>query len=149
MSRRDRSNEQVCILVARDRTGATTDWLLDTLSAETVTKALPHTLSHDTLLCSDGHPAYRAFASTAGITHRPINLTKGNRVVDKVFHIQNVNAYHSRLKAWMRHFKGVATRYLTNYLGWFRWIEQKETMATPDQFLLDASGSLSLCLTNT
>ncbi len=34
-----------------------------------------------------------------------------------VFHIQNVNAYHSRLKTWMRRFNGVATKYLPSYLG--------------------------------
>ena len=29
-------------------------------------------------------------------------------------HINNVNAYHSRLKEWMRRFHGVATRNLPN-----------------------------------
>ena len=38
-------------------------------------------------------------------------------------HINNVNAYHSRLKAWLRRFHGVATRNLPNYLGWRRALE--------------------------
>ena len=41
-----------------------------------------------------------------------------------VEHIQNVNAYDSRLKLWMRRFHGVATKYLDNYLGWRRWLER-------------------------
>ena len=42
----------------------------------------------------------------------------------EIFHIQNVNAYTSRLKDWLRPFKGVASWYLPNYLGWRRAIEQ-------------------------
>ena len=33
-----------------------------------------------------------------------------------VYHLQNVNAYDSRLKNWMGRFHGVATKYLENYL---------------------------------
>ena len=47
--------------------------------------------------------------------HKSLNLTKGIRVIEKVFHIQNVNAYHGRLHGWMYRFKGVATKYLDNY----------------------------------
>jgi hypothetical protein len=39
---------------------------------------------------------------------------------EKVFHVQGVNAYHSRLKNWMARFNGVATQRLPNYLTWRR-----------------------------
>jgi len=42
-------------------------------------------------------------------------------VIKGIFHIQNVNAYHSRFKGWMERFHGVATRYLRNDLGWRGW----------------------------
>ena len=32
-------------------------------------------------------------------------------------HIDNVNAYHSRLKQWLARFNGVATKNLPNYLA--------------------------------
>src|SRR5450830_970954 len=51
--------------------------------------------------------------------HGP-NLHAGLRKRGAV-HVQNVNAYHSRLRGWLSIFHGVATRYLSNYLGW-RWI---------------------------
>ena len=47
-------------------------------------------------------------------------------VVEKVFHIQNVNAYHGRLKNWISRFHGVASKYLENYLSWFRFMETTE-----------------------
>ena len=45
-------------------------------------------------------------------------------MVAGVYHVQNVNAYDSRLKDWIRRFRGVATRYLDSYLGWFRAIDR-------------------------
>jgi hypothetical protein len=58
-----------------------------------------------------------------GIEYHAVNLSAGIRV-DGAWHIQNVNAYHSRLKAWVYQFRGVATCYLANYLSWFRAIDR-------------------------
>jgi hypothetical protein len=60
------------------------------------------------------------------VAHRPINQSAGIRVVAGVYHVQNVNAYDSRLKDWIRRFHGVATRYLDSYLGWFRAIDRTQ-----------------------
>jgi len=80
-------------------------------------------LAPDALLCTDTGRAYGVIARQIGIRHEPINVSAGEYVRNGVFHIQNVNAYDSRLKAWMRPFNGVATRYLHSYLGWRRMIE--------------------------
>jgi len=37
--------------------------------------------------------------------------------------VQNVNAYHRRLREWLAPFHGVASRYLPNYLGWRRILD--------------------------
>ena len=41
----------------------------------------------------------------------------------------------SRLKDWMRPFKGVASWYLPSYLGWRRAIEQFGQNFTPERCL--------------
>lgn len=47
-----------------------------------------------------------------------------NSVLKKgIYHIQHVNNFHNRLKTWMDRFQGVVTKYLDNYLYWFRWLE--------------------------
>ena len=56
------------------------------------------------------------------------------------FHIQNVNAYHSRLKNWMARFHGVATKYLVNYLGWRRMLERYKHIIRPAHCLQEAVG---------
>jgi hypothetical protein len=33
-----------------------------------------------------------------------------------IYHIQHINAFHSKLKKWMDRFNGVATKYLANYI---------------------------------
>jgi len=55
-------------------------------------------LASDAVLCTDSGKALGAAVREIGITHRPINLAAGIRVVGKIYHVQNVNAYDSRLK---------------------------------------------------
>lgn len=118
------SREQVPVLVARDRAGSTADAILPADDKTSVVAVLGPLLPKDTILCSDGSGTLAAAAKTLGVAHRPINLSAGIRVVAGVYHVQNVNAYGSRLKDWVRHFRGVATRYLDSYLGWFRAIDR-------------------------
>lgn len=47
-----------------------------------------------------------------------------------LYHIQNVNALHSRLKQWIARFKGVATKYLDNYLAWFLFVDSRSNEST-------------------
>lgn len=123
-AKRGLSKEQVPVLVARDRAGSTADFILEADDKTHVAAALKPILPKDTILCTDGSSTLAAAAKEIGVTHRPVNLSKGIRVVAGVYHVQNVNAYDSRLKDWMRRFKGVATRYLDSYLGWYRAIDR-------------------------
>ena len=86
--------------------------------------ALKPFVSADVVLYTDGSSALTAAARALGVEHHAVNLSAGVRV-DGAWHVQNVNAYHSRLKTWVREFNGVATRYLENYLGWFRTLDRE------------------------
>ena len=121
---RGTGKDQVPVLVVRDRSGATADFMLNALDKKTIEPPLRAILAKDAIFCSDGAAVYRSVAHSLGITHRPVNLSAGIRVIAGVYHIQNVNAYDSRLKQWMKRFHGVATKYLENYLGWRRWLER-------------------------
>ena len=135
-----RSREQVCVLVARDRAGATLNRVLPEFSKDALVNALQPVLAEDVLLCSDGLSVYKAFATETGVVHKAVNVSAGIRVVEKVFHIQNVNAYHSRFKTWIRRFNGVATKYLPNYLGWYRWLDGNANEPIPQAWFLTAVG---------
>ncbi len=122
-AKRGLSNEQVPVLVARDRSGATADFVLPADDSDCASKALKPLLAQDAILCSDGSHVMAATARKLKVEHHAVNLSAGIRV-DGAWHVQNVNAYHARLKDWMRRFKGVATKYLDSYLGWFRALER-------------------------
>jgi transposase-like protein len=137
-AKRGLSKEQVPVLIARDRSTCTTDAVLDRADTQAIRSVLEPIVDPDAVLCSDGNAIYRAFSEQVHIVHKPINLSAGIRVVDHAFHIQNVNAYDSRLKTWMVRFHGVATKYLPNYLGWRRCLERFAETLTPSLFLAQA-----------
>ena len=139
-AKRGLSSEQIPVLIARDRTPETTDAVLQNASTHAVRAVLEPILDHDAVLCSDGSPVYVSLAKQLHIAHQPVNIRAGIRVVDKAFHIQNVNAYDSRLKGWMARFHGVATKYLSNYLGWRRSLERFSSRLTPDLFIAQVLG---------
>jgi transposase-like protein len=142
-SRRGLGAEQVPALIARDRAGHTVAAVLPDLGADAIGVALGPAIAGDAVLCSDGAKAYAAFATLRGNRHEPINVAAGVRVRDGAFHIQNVNAYHGRLKGWMGRFNGVATRYLPNYLGWRRALERAPEPSVAKTWLLAAVRPIS------
>ena len=126
--RRGISRELDCILVARDRSRQTVDAVTGrgTVSKVQLERHLRPFLDRDVLLVTDANPAYRAFARAHGIAHQAVNVSAGERHrlgPHGAIHVQNVNAYHGRLREWLAPFHGVASRYLPNYLGWRRMLD--------------------------
>jgi len=133
--KRGRSDEQVTVLVARDRHGTTTDYVLPQFNAETVAEVLKPVIALDSVLCTDSSPVLAAFARRNGLLQYAINASAGERVLFNTFHVQNVNAYHSRLKRWMDRFHGVSTKWLSRYLGWWRMLDGHQSELSPAQVL--------------
>ena len=129
--KRGLSDEQVPVLITRDRAGSTRATVLPNRSAKAIDSAIGKELPKDGVLCSDNWRAFGKIAKKHRIRHEPINFHKGQRVRDKTWHIQNANARHSRLKSWIAPFKGVATKYLPKYLAWHHVLDGKADL--PDQ----------------
>jgi len=75
-----------------------------------------------TVLCSDAHGTWKAFAKNEVITHVALNASK-KRSVSNIYHIQNVNGFHGRFKRWLERFNGVSSKFLNNYLAWFCFLD--------------------------
>lgn len=134
-SRRGMSREHDVVLVVCDRSGATTDQIIPRLDTAHLAAVLQPVLPADTVLCTDGSGGLTAAARHIGVEHHAINNSAGQRVVG-AWHINNVNGYHSRLKNWLRRFKGVASSYLHNYLGWFRTLDRFSSVGLKPASLL-------------
>ena len=132
--------DQIPIMVVRDREGHTADFKLKRLNGAHVAAALAPLVDSDAILCSDGAAVYSTFAKQHGITHQVVHAKAGQRIREGAFHIQHVNAYHSRLKLWMARFHGVATKYLEHYLGWRRMLERYQQTIQPCHCLQEAVG---------
>jgi transposase-like protein len=139
-SKRGLSAEQIPVLVARDRSGATIDAVLPCLDIASMTAVLGQVITRGSELCCDGGKVISGFARRARIKTHVLAAPGAPMPNAPQFHINNVNAYHSRLKEWMRRFHGVATDNLPNYLSWRRTIEAFSNAATPEAWIRAAGG---------
>lgn len=126
------SAEQIPVVVARDRSGHTCDAVLQERSAREVGLRIGAHIDANSLLCIEKSRILMKFAKSAGLAFELIG-TKQRKGREKVFHVQTVNAYHSRLKNWMVRFNGVATERLPNYLAWRRL--QEAHLSSPQEWL--------------
>lgn len=121
-AQRGLSREQIPVLVARDcSTGKTLTKALPSRTAKDIGKALVPALAMDVVLCSDNASAYRTLAKAMDIELRCVPANPKKKRKGEVYHIQNFNAYDSRLKGWMFRFRGVATKNLPNWAGTAFW----------------------------
>ena len=68
------------------------------------------------ILITDCEKSYRNYTKNNNLKLKQIKDRNG----DKLYHIQNINNYHSGLKEWIRRFHGVSTKHLDNYLNFFK-----------------------------
>jgi transposase-like protein len=114
----------VCVIVAKDRSKNTISQVVNIGGAKVdkISKVVSPYLNNMNILCTDGWKGYITLADSKDMDH---HVLQENRVYRGIFHIQNVNAYHSRLKKWIDRFNGVASKYLDNYLAWFKFLDSK------------------------
>jgi hypothetical protein len=92
-------------------------------------------------LIGDGGKAIATFARRAGIPFHVVPAPGKPTPAAPHLHINNVNAYHGRLKQWLNRFNGVATKNLPNYLGWRRALEAWGDKLAPPTWIKGAIGN--------
>ncbi|WP_315077495.1 IS1595 family transposase [uncultured Clostridium sp.] len=120
--RRRISRNQVCVLCAMDREGNIITELIckGRMTHEDLRRLFADRIEDQSILCTDSHKSYIRFAEGLDITLKQI---KRGRHKEGVYHIQHINAFHSKLKKWMDMFNGVSTKYLSNYMYWLKWLQ--------------------------
>ncbi len=139
-AKRGLSAEQIPVIVARDRSGATFDAVLPRLDAASLKEAFAKRIRPSTDFCCDGGKAITAFAKRAKLKIHVLPAPGAPKPEEPEFHINNVNAYHGRLKAWMRRFHGVATENLQTCLSWRRTLEAMPPAHDPELWIAAAAG---------
>ena len=118
------TTDQVSVLVARDRVKNTFSKVSGRgrIGIDFVDKYIGGLISPDNIMCTDGWKPFKKYARGKGLKAYGF---ADFRVYKGIYHIQNVNNYHMRLKRWMDRFNGVASKYLDNYVAWFRFLDAK------------------------
>ena len=133
--------DNIPILVARERNGATFDAILPQVDGASVRLALAGVVTPSNHLIGDGGKAIATFARRAGIPFHAVPAPGKPTPAAPHLHINNVNAYHGRLKQWLNRFNGVATKNLPNYLGWRRALEAWGDKLEPPSWIKGAIGN--------
>jgi transposase-like protein len=117
--KRGLSKELISVLVACDRGGHEADYITGAgpLSSLWLKNNFKQHLDDQAILITDSAKSFSAFCQKQKIEHVTLNLSQGQKTKG-IYHIQHVNCYHSILKNWIKRFHGVATKYLSHYLGW-------------------------------
>ena len=121
------SENKVAVIATADRQGGMNLCVagMGRICKEDISRIIGQPLPVDTILCTDGHVSYKGFAQDNRLNHITLRDDLNQHVKHGVYHIQNVNSIHNRLKKWIdSSFWGVSTKYLQNYLGWFRLNEK-------------------------
>lgn len=128
------SSEKVAVIVSSDRKG--NKYLRvakrGRISVKDIRTVLAGKLEKGTVLCTDAHRSYTAYAKSENIEHHTIKASakeykRGN------YHVQHVNNIASDLKKWIGKFNGVSTKYLQNYLNWYAVLDIIEKAAIPSR----------------
>lgn len=115
------NNDKVAILISCDRKGNKHLQVATRgrISAEDINKVLKDKLEPKTVLCTDGHRSFQAFAKENKLEHQTIKVSAKEYVKKGIYHVQHVNQTAQDLKKWLETFNGVSTKYLQNYLNWY------------------------------
>lgn len=123
-AKRGTNAEHVAVIVTQDRKQGLdiTVATMGRIKKSDISRAIGDRLKKGkAVLCSDAHVSYKGFAMDNALEHHVLKAAIKQRVKQGIYHIQHVNSTHNRVKKWLDNtFWGVATKYLQNYLNWFR-----------------------------
>lgn len=94
-----------------------------TMNEEEALNVLVDKFESGAIVSTDGAKSYKKVL-------KKLDVRKHNATLAKEHAINHVNSVHSRLKEFIDHFHGVATRRLDNYLAWFKWMWSFKTQRT-------------------
>jgi len=116
-SKRGLSRQQVCVPCAIDRSNSVLSKIcnLGKISTRELTAFYEGKVEVGAIFCTDSEKSYKGFTSSK--EYKLVQIESGKHKKG-IYHINHINAYHNNLKQFIYRFRGVATKYLNNYLVW-------------------------------
>ena len=135
--KRGLSKEYICVATAVNRGGLSFGKIatLGKPSLKAISKTLENRIEKGSVFCTDKFSVYKTIAKQMELNHIQIDNHKKK---NGIYSIQRINNYHSQLKDFISHFKGVSSKYLNNYLIWHNFINwAKESFIDKIQILFN------------
>ena len=134
------SHNKVCVLTAIDRNKHSFNKPVGYGKVNKDQVAiLQHRIQDNSILITDGDKSYKVLKD---VRLKQLKFGKTQIKDNKIIHMNTINSFHSGLKRFMGRFNGVATKYLDNYINYFR--EFRDKIDTFNQ-LLQLQGYYRVC----
>ena len=117
------SNDQICIETAIDRKGNIFMGAVcnGRITTNDIVEFFDGKLGKDITFCVDSHKSYIGVKKDLNVELKQV--PRGKSMLDSVYHLQHVNSLHSAFKRWLMPFNGVSSKYISNYLAWFKFLQ--------------------------
>jgi len=115
------TKDLICILTGiNDRGGLFLEVAgMGRFESEDASRMLREKIYKGAIISTDGHQSYVKIMQEIEVAvHNRFSTNNRSRGV-----INAVNGLHSRLDAFLQPFRGISSRWVENYLSWFKWLE--------------------------
>lgn len=131
-TKRGISNDKVSVMVATDRKGSPMMQIakMGRIDIASIEKTLGNFIKSNNILCSDSHPSIISWANGKELEHHTFVASR-QHVKSKCYHVQHVNSLDNLYERWIKPFYGVATKYLSQYLNWFVFLQKIKNSINP------------------
>jgi transposase-like protein len=116
-----RFGEQVYVYTSLDRDRLVSTPIIDKFELNSVLEHFKTKIAKDSIYISEGKDVVLDYVNEKKLFHQQVTNSENEQVY---LHTDNVVGYNSELKGWMVRFRGVSTKYLHNYLSWFRELDE-------------------------
>ena len=145
------SKEQICIETAIDRKGNILMGAVcnGRITTNQIVNFFDNKICEDATFCVDSHKSYMGIKEKLNIELKQV--PRGKSMIDSVYHLQHINALHSSFKRWLMTFNGVSTKYINNYLAWFKFLQLSKKNKKNDRIkdMLVNVATKDTCITRT
>ena len=117
------SSDQLCIETGIDRKGNIVMGAVcnGRITTNKIVSFFDGKLGEDVTFVVDSHRSYEGIKKNLDVELKQV--PRGKSMLDSVYHLQHVNALHSGFKRWLMPFNGVSSKYINNYLAWFKFLQ--------------------------
>lgn len=117
------SKASVLCIVEREKGASGLVSCRGTINLPLLSEIFDERISDESIVLTDGLRAYNQYFQNKSTEHIVLPSRIGKPTVKGPYHINNVNALQRRFRRFLVDYNGVSTKYLSNYLALFLWLE--------------------------